>query len=182
MTALTTTTTKGTTMNNAPLTYKLALSLDRVAALTLGVPGRDQDAWGQRLAVAEAIRAEHMEIEQRAYAVAHWMNEPDIPAPFGTYALVTAGGDVQAVVDSPDFEYLVLDDMGRGHREEIVSDEDGTRWERFGPTEHDYAEARAEAAQIRAQLVAAGVIDAAARPQPEPESEPTPEQLRQLPF
>lgn len=167
---------------NAPLTYKPALFLDRPAALTLGVPGRDQDAWAQRLAVAAAIRAEHMEIEQRAYAVAHWMDEPDIPAPFGTYALVTAGGDVQAVVDGPDFEYLVLSDMGRSYREEIVSDEDGTRWERFGPDDHDYAEARAEAAQIRAQLVAAGVIDAAVRPQPEPRPEPTPEQLDELPF
>lgn len=150
-------------INSQPITLKTTLGLARADALMLGVPGRDAAANARRLTVAQAIREEHQQVSDAAYRRAaerkDFMNEPHVPEPFGLYQLIHAKGDVQAVLNEPGFEDLVLQDMGRGHREELVSDEDGTRYERFGPDRMDLAEASYQAALIHQELRAHGLVD-----------------------
>lgn len=149
--------------NSQPITLKTALGLSRADALMLGVPGRDAAANARRLAVAQAIREEHRQVSDAAYRRAaerkDFMNEPHVPEPFGLYQLIHAKGDVQAVLNEPGFEDLVLQDMGRGHREELVSDENGIRYEGFGPDRSDVAEASYQAALIHQELRAHRLVD-----------------------
>ncbi|RPF21305.1 hypothetical protein [Myceligenerans xiligouense] len=149
--------------NSQPITLKTALALSRADALMLGVHARDRAANARRLAIAQAIRQEHQQASETAYGRAaeqkDIMNEPYVPAPFGLFQLIRAAGDIQAVLDLPDFENLVLDDMGRGYRQELVSDEDGTRYETIEPGRSDLAEASYQAALTHEELRAHGLVD-----------------------
>ncbi|RPF21431.1 hypothetical protein [Myceligenerans xiligouense] len=149
--------------NSQAITLKAALGLSRADALMLGVHGRDAAANARRLAVAQAIREEYQRVSDAAYGRAadrkDVMSEPYVPAPFGLVQLIRAEGDVRAVVGQPDFEDLVLDDMGHGYREELVNDEDGTRYEGFGPSRMDLAEASYQAALIHQELRSRGIVD-----------------------
>ena len=133
-----------------------ALRASRAGALTLGVPAGVAGGAARRLRAARRIRAEHHERSNAAYDQSCWPVEPDVPAPFGLYELIREQGDVQRVVTAPDFALTVLNHLGRGYREEIRPDEDGTRWVAVAPTTADYRAAAQEAASIRAELAACG--------------------------
>lgn len=144
---------------NRSITYEDARRMDRADSLLLGVPGRDAAAAARRLEVAENLAAEWNRVADEAYRSSHWTQEPSIPEPFGLSAIIKAGGDVQAVVGRPDFDHLVLEDLGLGGSETVVSDEDGTRYEWVSPSADDWDTARSEAVSIRRALAARGHIN-----------------------
>ncbi|WP_454859713.1 hypothetical protein [Promicromonospora soli] len=116
------------------------------------------EADATRLRTARRIEEEYDAYSERVYAQATGTVDPDPQHPFCLYRLIKAGGNIQHVVDAPDFADEVLDHMGRGYREEIASDEDGTRWVSRGPEAADYRAAARESAHIRSQLEARGLI------------------------
>ncbi|GAA1854497.1 hypothetical protein [Myceligenerans crystallogenes] len=148
-----------------PLTRRDMFAMSRPDALTLGIPGCDAAANRARLAAAARIHEEQVQYDAAVYAEAAAQRttvDPDPIRPFGLDALLQARGDVQAVVDDPDFARSVLKDMGRGWREEIVSDEDGTRWGTIIPTPAEEAEAAYQAVLIHDELANRGIV--ASRP------------------
>ncbi|WP_423464181.1 hypothetical protein ACO229_06405 [Promicromonospora sp. MS192] len=134
------------------MSFDQALRAERWHALTLGFPGMSPGADASRLRTARRVWAEYVTYSQKVYDSQHWTYDPDPRPSFCLYPLIEAGGNIQRLVDRPEFAGQVLDDMDRGHREEIVSDQDGTRWEGLGPDIDDYPAAARETAHIRAQL------------------------------
>lgn len=137
------------------------LAMSRPDALMLGVSGRDAAANAARFTAARHVYEDQKRFDASVYARAtrqRTMVDPDPVRPFGLDALLHARGDVQAVVDDPGFAHSVLDDMRRGYREEIISDEDGTRYESFGPTPAEEAEGAYQAALIHEELADRGVV------------------------
>ena len=140
------------------MNFDQAMRAERWHALTLGIPGMGPGANASRLRTARRVEREYTAYSNRVYARATGTVDPDPQHPFCLYRLIKAGGNIQRVIDARDFAAEVLQDMGRGYREEIVSDEDGTRWERFSPTIDGYRAAARETAHIRAQLELHGLI------------------------
>jgi len=140
------------------MTFDQAMRAERWRALTLGIPGMSPGADASRLRTARRVEREYTAYSDRVYARATGTVDPDPQHPFCLYRLIRAGGNIQRVVDAPDFAAEVLQHMGRGYREEIVSDEDGTRWESFSPTIDGYPAAARETAHIRTQLELHGLI------------------------
>lgn len=140
------------------MNFDQALRAERWHALTLGIPGMSPGAGASRLRTARRVWQEYVAYSQRVYDSQIWTYDPDPQPSFCLHRLIEAGGNIQRVVDAPDFSGEFLQDMGRGYREEIVSDEDGTRWERFSPTIDGYRAAARETAHIRAQLQLRGLI------------------------
>jgi hypothetical protein len=142
----------------AAMNFDQALHAERWHALTLGIPGMGPGADASRLRTARCVWQEYVAYSQRVYDSQIWPYDPDPRPSFCLYPLIEAAGSIQRVVDAPDFADKVLDDMGRGYREEIVSDEAGIRWEGFGLTIDGYHAAAREAVHIRAQLQLRGLI------------------------
>ncbi|MFI8528150.1 hypothetical protein ACIGB8_27070 [Promicromonospora sukumoe] len=140
------------------MNFDQAMRADRWQALTLGIPGMSPGADASRLRAARRVEREYVAYSDRVYARATGTVDPDPQHPFCLYRLIKAGGNIQRVVDAPDFAAETLQDMGRGYREEIMSDEDGTRWESFSPTIDGYRAAARETAHIRAQLQLHGLV------------------------
>lgn len=94
-------------------------------ALQLGVEGHSQEAHQTRLAIAERIVGEADAATDRAYASAHWMNEPDVPQPRIAQALVAHGGDMAEAVRDPRVVEGVRDQLGyRPQWEDVYDYED----------------------------------------------------------
>ncbi|MDR7381270.1 hypothetical protein [Promicromonospora iranensis] len=140
------------------MNFDQALRAEPWHALALGIPGMSPGANASRLRTARRVWREYQTYSQTVYDSQIWTYDPDPQPSFCLYPLIEAGGSIQRVVDAPNFATKVLDHIGRGYREEIVSDEDGTRWERFGPGINDYRAAARETAHIRAQLQLRGLI------------------------
>ncbi|MFE7503832.1 hypothetical protein [Promicromonospora sp. NPDC057488] len=140
------------------MNFDQALRAERWHALTLGIAGMSSGANASRLRTARRVWDGYEAYSQKVYDSQIWTYDPDPQPSFCLYPLIQAAGSIQRVVDAPDFAAEVLQDLGRGYREEIVSDEDGTRWERFRPTINGYRAAARETAHIRAQLQLHGLI------------------------
>ncbi|MFI9488569.1 hypothetical protein ACIG47_19435 [Promicromonospora sp. NPDC052451] len=134
------------------MNFDQALRAERWHALTLGIPGMSPGANASRLRTARRVWAEYVTYSQKVYDSQRWTYDPDPRPSFCLYPLIEAGGN------GPEFTGTALDDMGREHREEIVSDEDDTGWEGFGPDIDDYRAAARETAHIRAQLQIRGLV------------------------
>jgi hypothetical protein len=140
------------------MNFDEAMRAERWHALTLGIPGMNSGANASRLRTARRVWREYQAYSRRVYDSQIWTYDPDPQPSFCLYPLIEAGGNIQRVVDAPNFAAKVLQHMGRGHREEIVSDEDGTRWECLSPTIDGYRAAAQETAYIRAHLQLSGLI------------------------
>lgn len=135
---------------NEVLTYRAALALAPAEALLLGV--NDPANSDERLRVAQRIAAERAEIEDAAYAKAHFMREPNVPTPFGLHLLIDAGGDLEKATSSPYFLTDIKEHLGLSSYDHFVRDEDGERWEHVPQAENADELAQAEVAAIRADL------------------------------
>ncbi|MFJ3408192.1 hypothetical protein [Promicromonospora sp. NPDC090134] len=140
------------------MNFDQALRAERWQALTLGIPGMSRGADASRLRTARRVWHEYEAYSHKVYDSQIWTYDPDPRPSFCLHPLILAHGNIQRVIDAPDFAADVLQDLGRGYREEIVSDEDGTRWERFSPTVDGYRAAARETAHIRAQLELHGLV------------------------
>lgn len=134
------------------MTLNRAMRAERWHALTLGIPGMSPGADASRLRTALLLEREFRAYSNGFYARATNSLDPDPRLPFCLHRLITERGNIQRIVDAPDFAGEVLDHMDRGYREELVSDDDGSRWESFVPAVDDYRAAARETAHIRAQL------------------------------
>lgn len=115
--------------SEVPGSHRHYLSASPAECLKLGVEGYDAESSAARLLTAKKLEAEYLRVEERAYAAAHWMSEPDVPRPFGLQVLIDHGGDVMAALEDD----RLRDEMGNylGHQphEVFINDEDGQRWE-----------------------------------------------------
>jgi hypothetical protein len=127
-------------------------------ALTLGIPGISPGADASRLRAARRVQEEYLDFRDALYTRSFGPVDPDPGPPFCLPRLIRAKGNIQRVLDGPDFAGQVLEHMGRGPREEARSDEDGDRWVSVHPTIYDYRAAAREAARIRAELEIRGLI------------------------
>lgn len=134
------------------MNFVQAMAVDRWYALTLGIPGMSPGADASRLRAARHVQEEYLDFRDALYARSFGPVDPDPGPPFCLPRLIQAKGNIRRVLDAPDFAGQVLEHMGRGHREEARSDEDGDRWVSVHPTIYDYRAAAREAAHIRAEL------------------------------
>lgn len=125
------------------------------------IPGAD----ASRLRTARRVQQEYIAYSDRVYARATGTIDPNPQPPFCLHWIINADGNIQRVVDSPDFARVVLNHLGLGDREEFFHDEDGSRWETISPQIDDYRTAAREAAHIRAELQTRGLIRPRARGQ-----------------
>lgn len=147
------------------MNFTQAMAVDRWHALTLGIPGMSPGADASRLRAARRVQEEYLDFRDALYARSFGPVDPDPGPPFCLPRLIQAKGNIQRVLDAPDFAEQVLEHMGRGPREEARCDEDGDRWVVVYPTSDDYRAAAQEAARIRAELEIRGLVPRRARGQ-----------------
>ncbi len=115
--------------SEVPGSYRLYVSASPTECLKLGVEGYDAESSAARLLAAKAVEAEYLRVEERAYAIAHWMSEPAVPKPFGLQVLIDHGGDVVAALGDDRLRDEMRDHLGHQPHEVFIDDEDGQRWE-----------------------------------------------------
>lgn len=121
------------------------------AALALGVAGNDPGARRQRLAQAVAVRESWHAAADAAYSAAHWMQEPDVPQPFGLGAVIRAEGDLERALADPEVRTQSAERLGLTGHMDWVEDEVFDGWlEQWQPDVSDTAEGRR---MIGAELV-----------------------------
>lgn len=96
------------------MTFDQAMRADRWQALTLGIPGKSPGADASRLRTARRVEREYAAYSDRVYARATGTVDPDPQHPFCLYRLINAGGNIQRVVDAPDFAAEILHDIRAG--------------------------------------------------------------------
>lgn len=107
------------------LSYPDVLHMPPDESLRLGVEGQDPAANQARLVVAGRIVDAANKASERAYASAHWRNEPDVPDPHIARALVAHGGDIVQAVQDPRLVEGVRDQLGyRPQWEDVYDYED----------------------------------------------------------
>ncbi|MBB2892101.1 hypothetical protein [Flexivirga oryzae] len=114
-----------TEITQPAVNYPDVLHMPPRDALQLGVEGQDREANQTRLVIAERIVGEADAATDRAYASAHWMNEPDVPQPRIAQALAAHGGDMAQAVRDPRVVEGVRDQLGyRPQWEDVYDYED----------------------------------------------------------
>lgn len=127
--------------------YREAKSLSREdpgAALMLGVTGNDHDAQRERLAQAIAVRESWHAAADAACtgaAALRTQDEPDVPQPFGLYAVIRAEGDLEQALRDPDVRWQTAERLNLNGHLTWVHDEDGQR-EEWNPDRSDTPEGR----------------------------------------
>lgn len=148
---------------------------DPGAALTLGVTGNDHDAQRERLAQAVAVRESWHAAADAAYTGAAGLRtqeEPDVPQPFGLYAVIRAEGDLEQALRDPEVRWQTAERLNLNGHLTWVHDEDGQR-EEWSPDRSETLEGRREIddelAQIARQVgVAAPTVPPSAADRPKP--------------
>lgn len=81
-------------------------------ALSMGVRGHSAEANAQRAQRAAEFDAEHAQRVEKAYEGRAPWDDIDVPAVFGSKLVVKHGGDLDAVLNDPQFESLIQKSAG----------------------------------------------------------------------